>query len=89
MLTDERKQTIVDLACKFGAREVIVFGQVLYMPEDASLLQLGVKGVPTKKFGKLEKKLAKALPWDVEVNDFSVESAWNRMAAQKGRQLYP
>ncbi|PIP07862.1 MAG: hypothetical protein COX52_02225 [Syntrophobacterales bacterium CG23_combo_of_CG06-09_8_20_14_all_48_27] len=88
MITDIDKKTIQQIAMKYHARRVILFGSSLYPDRESRDIDIGVEGVDEKDFFSFYGDLLCALSKPVDVIDLSVRSRFVDLIKHEGIPLY-
>jgi len=88
MITDEDKDKIVEIARRFEASRVLLFGSSLNDDAPAHDIDLAVTGVPPARFFDFYGELLFSLSKAVDVVDLSVDSKFTRMVLSEGVPLY-
>jgi len=87
-VTKENIEQAVDLAKKYGATRLLLFGSALDDPENSNDLDLGVDGIEGLKFfefgGILETKINKL----VDLVDLSSDNRFTRHISKTGKFIY-
>ena len=73
MISEERQNTIVECARKFGARTVWLFGSAMKDGPQEGDFDIAVDGVPPENIFKLHFRLSLALPRPVDLVDLSLD----------------
>ena len=84
--TDEEK--IIELAKKYRASSIYLFGSSLEDEENANDIDLGVEGVDPSMFFKFYGELIRSLPKAVDLVDLSKQSMFNNAVRKRGVKIY-
>ncbi len=84
MVSDADKKIIQEIAGKYHAKRVILFGSSLYSDRESRDIDIGVEGVPEKDFFAFYGELMCALSKPVDVVDLSTRSRFVELIQQEG-----
>ena len=87
-VSQEQINTAVELAQKYGASKLLIFGSALTNPEDANDLNLGVAGIAGMKFFEYAGKLEYMTNLQVDIVDISLENQFVNHIKKVGKMLY-
>jgi predicted nucleotidyltransferase len=88
MITDKDRQTIREMAAKYGAKRVILFGSSLSQDEESRDIDIGVEGIQEKDFFTFYGELLYALSKPVDVIDLSRQSRFVELIKREGVPLH-
>jgi len=88
MITEADKRIIRQIAGKYGAEKILLFGSSLLPDKEARDIDIGVEGVKGKDFFAFYGELLCALSKPVDVIDLSVKSRFVEIVRQEGVSLY-
>lgn len=88
MITDVDKAVIVDVAKKYRAGRVLLFGSSLSDRADAHDIDLGVEGIPPRDFFRFYADLLLRLSKPVDVVDLTHRSAFTSLVRRDGVPVY-
>jgi predicted nucleotidyltransferase len=88
MISEQDKATIVDIARRYGVREVLLFGSSADPNRDANDIDLAVEGIAAEEFFSFYGELLFALSKPVDVIDLSNDTKFNRLVYREGIRLY-
>jgi len=88
MITDIDKKTIHQIAKKYRAKRVILFGSSLCTDRESRDIDIGVEGVDEGDFFSFYGDLLFALSKPVDVIDLSVRSRFVDLVKREGIPLY-
>ena len=84
MVSDLDKSQILQLAKKYGAAQVVLFGSSLARDDEAHDIDLAVRGIHPSKFFKLYGELILALSKPVDLIDLDRDTPFSRMVTREG-----
>ena len=84
MISDADRTTISELARKYGARRVLLFGSSAQPDVDGRDIDLAVEGVPDDQFFKFYGELIFALSKPVDVVDLGKRSSFTAIIRDEG-----
>lgn len=88
MITDTDKRLIQQIADKYRAKRVVLFGSSLSPEKDGKDIDIGVEGVEEKDFFAFYGELLCSLSKPVDVIDLSVKSRFVEIILQEGIPLH-
>ncbi len=88
MITEVDKRTIREIAKKYRAKRVLIFGSSISSDRESRDIDLGVEGISARDFYKFYGELMITLSKPVDVIDLSGTSKFIRMINQEGVLLY-
>jgi uncharacterized protein len=88
MITDKDKEIIVEIAVKYRAKRVLLFGSSLLPDKESRDIDIGVEGIEPKDFFACYGDLICALSKPVDVVDLSTESRFVELVKREGIPLY-
>ena len=88
MISDIDKQTIQQIAIKYHAKRVILFGSSLCPDRESRDIDIGVEGVDERDFFSFYGDLLCTLSKPVDVIDLSVRSRFVDLVNREGIPLY-
>ena len=88
MITDMDKAVIVDLAKKYRAERVLLFGSSVSESTEARDIDLGVEGISPRDFFRFYADLLLRLSKPVDVVDLTLRSAFTSLVRRDGVPLY-
>ncbi len=88
MIADKEKKTIQDLARKYHASRVLLFGSALSDTVESRDIDIAVEGIPDKDFYAFYGELLCALSKPVDVVDLSKKTKFTELVLQEGVVLY-
>ncbi len=88
MISEHDKATIVDIARRYDAREVLLFGSSADPSREANDIDLAVEGVAPERFFSFYGDLLFGLSKPVDVIDLSNNTKFNRLVYREGIRLY-
>ena len=88
MITDTDKKVILQIARKYRAKRVLLFGSSLSTGGESRDIDLAVEGIEGKNFFAFYGELLCALSKPVDVVDLSTESRFVQLIQQEGFPLY-
>jgi predicted nucleotidyltransferase len=88
MIPVKYRHFIANLARKYKASAVILFGSSIDKWENAHDFDIGVKGIPPHLFFDFYAELYKNLPKPVDLVDLSHKSMFNDLVERDGVKIY-
>jgi len=88
MITGEDKKIIQDIARKYHASRVLLFGSALYTTEESHDIDIAVEGIPDKDFYTFYGELLYALSKPVDVVDLSRKTRFTELVVKDGIAIY-
>jgi uncharacterized protein len=88
MIADADKRIIRQIADKYQAKRVVLFGSSLSPDRESRDIDIGVEGVEEKDFFAFYGELLCALSKPVDVVDLSGKSRFIELIRQEGMALY-
>lgn len=88
MLADTDRRIIEEIARKYRARRVLLFGSSLLADCESRDIDIAVEGIEEKDFFSFYGELLCALSKPVDVIDLSTKSRFVQMIRQEGILLY-
>lgn len=88
MITDKDKQTIVEMAAKYHAKRVLLFGSSISPDKESHDIDIGVEGIEDKDFFIFYGELLCALSKPVDIVDLSGKSRFVELIKLEGEPLY-
>ena len=88
MITEKDRQTIVEMAAKYHAKRVLLFGSSLSPDKESHDIDIGVEGIEEKDFFIFYGELLCALSKPVDVIDLSTKSRFVELIKLEGVPLY-
>jgi predicted nucleotidyltransferase len=88
MIADKDRQIIEEIAAKYGAKRVLLFGSNLFPDKESRDFDIGVEGVEEKDFFTFYGELLFALSKPVDVIDLSTKSRFVELIKREGIPLY-
>jgi predicted nucleotidyltransferase len=88
MIADADKKIIQQMADKYHAKRVVLFGSSLLPEKESRDIDIAVEGVEEKDFFTFYGELLCALSKPVDVIDLSVKSLFVELIQSKGIPLY-
>ena len=88
MISEQDKATIVDIARRYDARGVFLFGSSSDSKREANDIDLAVEGIVPERFFSFYGDLLFALSKPVDVIDLSNDTKFNRLVYREGVRLY-
>ncbi len=88
MIADRDRRIIEEIAAKYHAKGVVLFGSSLSPDKESRDIDIGVEGIEQKDFFTFYGELLCALSKLVDVVDMSVESRFVKLIRLEGRSLY-
>jgi predicted nucleotidyltransferase len=88
MITDKDRRIIAEMAAKYGAKRVVLFGSSLSPDRESRDIDIGVEGIEEKNFFTFYGELLCALSKPVDVVDLSTQSRFVELVKREGVPLY-
>ena len=88
MITDKDRRIIAEVAAKYGAKRVVLFGSSLSPDRESRDIDIGVEGIEEKDFFTFYGELLCALSKPVDVVDLSIQSRFVELVKREGVPLY-
>ncbi len=88
MISEKDKKIIVDLAKKYKAKRVILFGSASKNTLESRDIDLAVEGIPDKLFFKFYSELIFKLSKPVDLVDLKGKSKFTEIITAEGIQIY-
>jgi len=88
MIADKDRRIIVEMAAKYGARRVVLFGSSLSPDRESRDIDIGVEGIEEKHFFAFYGELLCSLSKPVDVIDLSTQSRFVELVKREGIPLY-
>ena len=88
MITETDKKTIENLARKYKAKRVLLFGSSLSPTQESRDIDIGVEGVPERDFYTFYGELLFSLSKPVDVVDLSRKTRFVELILREGVPLY-
>jgi predicted nucleotidyltransferase len=88
MITDKDRRIIAEMAAKYGAKRVVLFGSSLSPDRESRDIDIGVEGIEEKDFFAFYGELLCALSKPVDVVDLSTQSRFVELVKREGVPLY-
>ena len=88
MITEKEKRIIQDIARKYRASRVLLFGSSLSGPAESRDIDIAVEGVADKDFYAFYGELLFALSKPVDVVDLSKKTKFIELVLKEGVTLY-
>ena len=88
MITEKDKKTILDIAHKYHASRVVLFGSALSDTADSRDIDIAVEGITDKDFYAFYGELLYALSKPVDVVDLSKKTKFIELVLKEGVPLY-
>ncbi len=88
MITEKDKKTIQDIARKYHASRVLLFGSALSETTESRDIDIAVEGIPDKDFYAFYGELLYALSKPVDVVDLSKKTKLIELVLKEGVTLY-
>jgi len=87
MISETDKTIIADLARKYGASQILLFGSAI-SKDNFNDIDLGVKGIDPKLFFRFYGDLLLAISKPVDLIDLDMENPFIDLVRQEGVQIY-
>ena len=88
MIADRDRRIIKEIAAKYHAKRVVLFGSSLSPDMESRDIDIGVEGIDEKDFFNFYGELLFALSKPVDVVDLSTESRFVELIQREGIPLY-
>ena len=88
MISERDKQTILNLAKKYKAKRIILFGSGSKDKIRNRDIDLAVEGIPDRLFFKFYSELIFKLSQPVDLVDLSKKNKFSKIVTSEGIQLY-
>ena len=88
MLSEQDKLKIRDIAQKYEATKVILFGSGCNPDIESNDIDLGVEGIPDSQFFKFYSELIFNLSKPVDIVDLNTKNRFNDIVATEGLLIY-
>jgi predicted nucleotidyltransferase len=88
MIADRDRRIIKEIAAKYHAKRVVLFGSSLSPDRETRDIDIGVEGVDEKDFFTFYGELLFALSKPVDVVDLSTKSRFVELIRREGIPLY-
>ena len=88
MIADKDKQMIKEIAAKYRAKRVLLFGSSLSAEKESRVIDIGVEGIEQKDFFTFYGELLFALSKPVDVIDLSTKTRFVKLIRREGIPLY-
>lgn len=88
MITEKDKKTILEIACKYHASRVLLFGSALLETTENRDIDLAVDGIADKNFFAFYGELLYALSKPVDIVDLSKKTKFIKLVLKEGVTLY-
>ncbi len=88
MIADRDRRIIEEIAAKYHAKGVVLFGSSLSPDKESRDIDIGVEGIEQKDFFTFYGELLCALSKSVDVVDMSVESRFVKLIRLEGISFY-
>jgi predicted nucleotidyltransferase len=88
MITDKDRRIIIEMAGKYRAKGVVLFGSSLASDKESRDIDIGVEGIEAKDFFTFYGELLCALSKPVDVVDLSTKSRFVQLIQREGIPLY-
>jgi predicted nucleotidyltransferase len=88
MIADKDKRIIAEMAAKYGAKRVVLFGSSLLPDRESRDIDIGVEGIEEKDFFAFYGDLLCVLSKPVDVIDLSTESRFVELVKREGVPIY-
>jgi predicted nucleotidyltransferase len=88
MISEKDRQTIIDLAKKYHAKRILLFGSALSQHGEARDIDLAVEGIAEKDFFSFYGELLCSLSTPVDVFDLSQKSKFTDLILKEGMPIY-
>ena len=88
MIADRDRRIIEEIAAKYHAKGVLLFGSSLSPDKESRDIDIGVEGIEQKDFFTFYGELLCALSKPVDVVDMSIESRFVELIRLEGISLY-
>ena len=88
MISEKDRKTILDLAKKYRARQIILFGSGSKDKMQNRDIDLAVEGIPDRLFFKFYSELIFSLSQPVDLVDLDEKSKFSKIIRSEGVRLY-
>ncbi len=88
MITDKDREIIEEMAAKYHAKRVVLFGSSLSPDRESHDIDIGVEGLEDKDFFTFYGELLFALSKPVDIVDISAQSRFAELIGREGVLLY-
>jgi len=88
MISEQDRTTIIDIARRYNASEVLLFGSSADPSREANDIDVAVKGVVPEKFFNFYGDLIFSVSKPVDLIDLSANTKFNRLVYREGIRLY-
>jgi uncharacterized protein len=88
MIAEKDKKTIIELAKKYHACRVVLFGSSLLPEAEARDIDIGIEGIADRDFFAFYGELIFSLSKPVDVIDLSVKTRFVELVLKEGTLLY-
>jgi predicted nucleotidyltransferase len=88
MLNENEKNIIIEIAKRFGAKRVLLFGSSADPQKRGKDIDLAVEGLPAEDFFGFYGELLFSLPLPVDLVDLASKSKFNQMVRREGVAIY-
>lgn len=88
MISEKDKKVILDLAKKYKAKRIVLFGSASKDNMKNRDIDLAVEGIPDKLFFQFYSELIFNLSQPVDLVDISKKSKFSEIVTSEGIQLY-
>ncbi|MEW6376671.1 MAG: nucleotidyltransferase domain-containing protein [Thermodesulfobacteriota bacterium] len=88
MITDTDKKIIEQLARKYHAKRVVLFGSSLFPTQEYRDIDIAVEGIEEKDFYAFYGELLCALSKPVDIIDLSKKTRFSELILREGIPLY-
>ena len=88
MITDADKAVIVDLAKRYSAKRILLFGSAASSGEEARDIDLAVEGVSPRDFFRFYADLLLGISKPVDLIDLAGNTEFTRLVSRDGVLLY-
>ncbi|MCK5147277.1 hypothetical protein KAR48_11010 [bacterium] len=88
MLSDQDKFTIQEIAKKYKATRIILFGSSCEPSISSNDIDLGVEGVSNHQFFKFYSELIFELSKPVDIIDITKKNSFNNIIVSEGQLIY-
>ena len=88
MISEKEKSIITDIASKYRAKKILLFGSSLESNTDYRDIDLAVDGLPKGCFFSFYGELMSRLPKPVDLIDLSRKNPFSEYVSQEGVAIY-
>jgi uncharacterized protein len=88
MIADQDRRIIEEMAVKYGAKRVVLFGSSLAQDSQGRDIDIGVEGIEEKDYFTFYGELLCALSKPVDVVDLSIQSRFADLVKREGVTLH-